>query len=331
MSVCTNITTVDKLADGTDVLLVTIDDNVQAMWFYSFAKAAEFIGKDVIVDYRSDIYKGEMRTFISTFTLPTIVNTLERKDNIRLYCDQEDNNSNTCFDEIEVGDTKMGSVVYCVSQEYKSSPKAVWMELLIRDRRMRVATLRLFDYADKNVVLEGQYIMTSLTRNAYGFQSDLIKPVEGEVPPNPEISIAKQFIMNYFADDVVSLDYINKTSVLEVLEDMVDYERGYGLMRLAMELSMVDNLVNISKDLDHKAIGRALLASRGHLTRTSSLSSYVNNVNIALHYNWDNRTIVVPLLDVENENSPKEYSIMKSIKETVNTILEVRKGVQPAK
>lgn len=329
MSICTSITKINTLSDGTDVLNVTIDNDVQAFWFYEYAKAMEYVNKEVIVEYRKDIYNGQLCTFIATFTVPTKINTLEKKDNIRLYCDQVDNNSNLVFEEVEIGETKMGCIVYCISQEYKSSPNAVWMELLIRDKRMHVAKLRLFDYENKNVVLEGQYVMTSLSRNQYGFQSEMIKPVTGEVGPNPEIDIAKQFIMNYFADDEVSLNYISTTRVLDFLEEAIDYEKGYGLMRLAMELSMVDNLVNITQDIDVSAIGRALLASRGYMTRTSALSNIVNNVNLALKYSWDNRKEVLMLLDVPSEESIPEMTIMQSIKDTVNNILEIRKGIRP--
>lgn len=329
MSICTSITKINTLSDGTDVLNVTIDNDVQAFWFYEYAKALEYVNKEVIVEYRKDVYNGQLCAFIATFTVPTKINTLEKKDNIRLYCDQIDNNSNLVFEEVEIGETKMGCIVYCISQEYKSSPNAVWMELLIRDKRMHVAKLRLFDYENKNVVLEGQYIMTSLSRNQYGFQSEMIKPVTGEVGPNPEIDIAKQFIMNYFADDEVSLNYISTTRVLDFLEEAIDYEKGYGLMRLAMELSMVDNLVNITQDIDVSAIGRALLASRGYMTRTSALSNIVNNVNLALKYSWDNRKEVLMLLDVPSEESIPEMTIMQSIKDTVNNILEIRKGVRP--
>lgn len=329
MATCTSITKINSLADGTDVLDVVIDNDVHAYWFYEYAKALEFVNQEVIVEYRKDVYNGQLCTFIATFTIPTKVNTLTKKDNIRLYCDQIDNNSNLVFDEVQIGETKMGCIVYCISQEYKSSPNAVWMELLIRDKKMKVAKLRLFDYADKSVVLAGQYVMTSLARNKYGFQSDLIKPVTGEVAPNPEIDIAIQFIKNYFADDPVSMDYLSKTNVIGYLKEHTDYEKGYGLMRLAMELSMVDNLNNISKDLDHVAIGRALLAARGYMTKESALSDSFVNISIAMHFNWDDRTTVLQLLDVESDKSPREYEVMKSIVSTVNTIIEVRKGVKP--
>lgn len=327
MSICTSITKVDTLPDGTDVLSVVIDNDVQSLWFYSEVKAMEFVGKDVIAEYRSDVYKGNLERVISTFTMPTRINTLDKKENIRLYCDQVDNNANLIFDEVELGEAKMGCIVYCVSCEYKSSPNAVWMEMLIRDKKMHVAKLRIFDYANKEANFAGQYIMTELSRNAYGFQSTFAKPVTGEVPTNPEIDIAKQFIMNYFADDAVSLDYISTTRVLDFLSETIDYEQGYGLMRLAMELSMVDNLVNITRDIDVSAIGRALLASRGHITRTSAMSSVVNNVNIAAKFMWDNRRNVMLLLDIPGDDPIPEVAVMKSIQDTVDHILEIRKGV----
>lgn len=329
MAICTNIETV-KYGEGTssDLLRVTIDNTTSALWFYNYADAVQFLNQDVIVEFRKDIYNGELQDFIKTFVVPTAVTTLSKDTNIKLYVDQVDNNSNISFSDIADGETAQGCIVFCTSCEFKSSPNAVWQELVIRDKSMHTAKLRVFDYSNKAAEFAGRYIMTELSRSKYGFRSEMITPANGAVAVNPEIAIAESFIRNYFCDDKCAMDYISKTQIIDRLKDVVDYEKGYALMRMAMELSMVDSMSNITKDVDLKSIGQAILCSYGHYTRTSVLSDSVNNVTLALSFVFENKALVVSLLDEALTDQSNEYHVMKSIKSAVATILEVRKGTK---
>ena len=327
MSICTSIVKVEEHPTAGDLLLVTIDNTVEAYWFYDYARSLEFVDKEVIVDYRDDIYKGDMRRFINTFVRPNVISTLDRKEGFKLYCEQEDNNANLSFNEIAEGENRMGCIVFCVSCEFKSSANAVWQELLIRDKSMHVAKLRCFDYDNTEADFAGKYILTSLARSKFGFQTDLIKPIQGECPENPEIALASQYILNYFADDAIAMDFITKTSFIDFMKEHVDFELGYGLMRLAMELSMCDTLNNIARDLDVKSIGHILLMNYAHVTRSSVLSPAINNIFIAQQYQWPNRKLVVTALDKEKEVKSPESTVVNSIRETVDNILKVRKGV----
>lgn len=328
MAICSSIELVESDVVGGDLLRVTIDNSETAYWFFNYAEALQYVGQEVIVQYRKDILKGELVQFIKTFVVPTAVTTLVKEDNIKLYVDQVDNNSNISFSDIDLGETAQGCIVYCTACEFKSSNNAVWQELIIRDKSMHTAKLRIFDYDNASADLSGQYVMTALSRNKYGFQSDFVAPANGTVANNPEIDIAIKFIENYFADDSVALSYISKTQIIEHLKAVVDYEKGYALMRMAMELSMVDSLKNVTKDVDLNAIGRAILCSYGHYTRTSILSDSVSNVTLALPYPFENKTVVIPMLDEALEDKSDEYHVMQSIKSAVATILEVRKGTR---
>jgi len=325
MSKCTDIVLVEKL-NNVDMLRVTIDNTIEAYWLFNYSDALNYIDKEVIVDYRQDIYNGELCRFIKTFTIPTVIQTLDKSTDIKLYCDQVDNHSNVSFSDIEVGESYKGAIVYCTACSYKASKAAVWQELIIRDKSMHTAVLRIFDYESKEVNFAGKYVMAELRRNKYGFQSEFINEVPGETIPNPEITIAKEYIQNFFIDDDVAQSYISKYNVLQFLEEAMDYETGYGLMRLAMELAMIDKMDNISRDVDFKSISQALLAKRGYLVRESVLSKTVNNVLLATSIQWPNKALVMRLLDECSENKPAEYYVMESIQSTVNTLLEVRKG-----
>lgn len=329
MAICTGIRIVERTATSGDLLEVTIDNEIKALWFYPEQDAQKYLNQEVIVDFRRDIYNGNMQQFVKTFAIPTVIHTLERDDNIKLLVDSVDNKSNVVFSELSEGDTLQGAVVFCTEQSFDSSDRAIWMKLTIRDSAMKTATLRIFDYENKSADLAGHYIVTTLNRSKYGFQTHEAKPLNGDGYVNPEIEIAKNYIHRYFSNDVVANDYMVKLNLLEVLEEHVDYEIGYGLMRLAMELDIAASLRNLSNDFNLEAVGHILLCSRGYLSRSSALSPTFNNVLLASQYLWPQRRIITECLDESLEEHPKEYDIVKKIKEMVSTILEIRKGTDP--
>lgn len=326
MSICTGIEKLESKAMLGDLLRVTFDDLPSALWFYDYAEAMKFLNKEVIVDFRMDIYNGIQSNFINTFTIPTVINTLDKQENIKLYLDQVDNQSNLSFNEIADGESRQGCIVFCTSCEFKSSGNATWQELIIRDKSMHTAKLRLFNYDNKAANFAGKYVMTELIRNQYGFRSELISPVPGEVAANPELDIAEQFIKNYFSTDVIAMQYIAKYNLLDNMKNHVDYEMGYSLVRMAMELSMVDSMHNITKDVDLEAIGEAIMLSYGHLCKNSVLSPSVNNITMSMGFNWNNKVVVLQLLDDALVEKPAEAKVYQSIKNCVAALLEVRKG-----
>lgn len=326
MAICTSIKQLEHTQHYGDLLEVTIDNEVTALWFYPYDNAMDYVGQEVIVDYRNDIYDGQMRTFIKTFTLPTEIRTLDKEDEFKLYLDVNDDACNVVFSEFQENTSKMGCIVFCTKQDYKSSDKAVWMELTIRDKTMHTAKMRIFNYENISAELEGRYIVTSMVKTAFGFQTHEASPLNGDAVANPEVDLAEQYIRNYFSNDVVAMDYVNKTNLLEVMKTHVDYEVGYGLMRMAMELAMIDTLKNISKDVSRKLLSHVVLTSYGYLTRKSSLSPTFNNVLLASQYRWENRNELTVILDDAAENKPNEYLVWQSVKSMVNTLLEIRKG-----
>lgn len=325
---CTGVKKIDSVAN-TDMLLITIDDREESLWLFPYAEALQYLNQDVIVDYRNDIYKGEVRRFIATFCIPTVVTTLDRHNNFKLFIEQIDNHSNVSFSDIANGETMYSAKVYCIKSEYKSSAKAVWMELLIRDKSMHVGKLRIFNYDKKDLDFSGTYVLTDLSRDEFGFKATgMVMSLGIDGVPNPEVALATEFITNFFMDDKSARKYMETTDIINHLKSHIDYEAGYGLMRLAMELSMAENLYNIANEIDIKAITHALLASYGYVIRESVVSRSVNNVMIALRTTWDNHPLVIQLLDEALEEKPNEAVVMQNIKNTVSDILSIRKGIK---
>lgn len=323
--ICTSITKLETLS-GMDVLNVSFDDGTTALWFYSEALALEYVGKEVIVSLRNDMYKGNIVPVINTFVMPSKVNLIEKKDNVRLFCDQEDNLANLSFNEIAVGETKVGCIYYCVSSSIKSSDKSVWMEALIRDKNLRVAKLRIFNPENVHGSIAGSYCQSSLTRSEYGMQTKEVFEASGECPRNAEIDIAKDYVTNYFAEDTHATEFMNGIGFINKMENVIDYEKGYGLVRLAMELSMCEQMYNITNAFDIKLLEHAILTSYAHCCTEMAFSPETCNVIMAIRNKWPNNVKLISMLDPGSvENRPDEYDVMQRIKATVNTIIEKKK------
>lgn len=323
--ICISITKVETLND-MDVLSVGFDDGTTAYWFYNEALAMDFLNKEVIVSFRNDMYKGNIVPVINTFVQPSRVNVVERHDNVRLFVDQEDNLSNLSFNDMVEGETKSGCLYYCVSCQLKTSDKSVWLEMLIRDRSMRIATLRVFSPENNAQNLAGKYCQSSLTKSVYGFQTKEVFEATGECPRNPEIDIAKDFIMSYFTSDVPANTFMTAVDFMSKMEQVIDYEPGYGLVRMAMELSMCEQLYNVTNSLDVKLMEYAILTSRAHYCTNMQFSDETCNVILTIRCKWPNAVKLVAMLDPGNvEARPDEYAVLCSIRETVNTILEKKK------
>lgn len=329
MSICTNIIKLKELDEKTDVLKVIIDSTVESLWFYPYSKALEFVNQDVIVEYRQDIYEGNMVQVIKTFTIVTKVNTLDKQTGIRLFADVEDNFSNLSFNEIEEGETREACIVYCISQSFQSSPNAAWIELVIRDKSMHIAKARLFDYDKTMLDLSGTYIMLDLRKTKFGFNTKYVQPVQGECPENPEITIAKAYIRDYFANDATALNYITTTGLLDKMSEYVDYEKGYALVRLAMELCLCEQFYNITNSIDIHCIEHALLMSYGFILMPDSpLSRCVNNISVATRFNWKGKKEVLKILDEMNPEPPCEVNIYENIRKTIATLIDIKKGLK---
>ena len=70
MSVCTSVVKLENISEDIDMMLVTIDSDTKAYMIGNYADTLQFIGDEVIVSYRKDIYQGKIETFINTLTIP---------------------------------------------------------------------------------------------------------------------------------------------------------------------------------------------------------------------------------------------------------------------
>lgn len=330
MAVCTSIAKLEAIDETTDMLLVTTDNEIEAYMIFNYEACLVFLNQEVIVSYRKDIYNGKIVPFINTLTIPTRVTTLDRQEDIKLFCDYEDNNSNVVFEDIKIGETFIGAIMLCIECEYESSNKAVWMTLKVRDRTGRTAKIRLFDYTIEGLIYNGIYIKADIKRTKYGFNTDLIEPMEFDFPPNPEIEIAKNYVRNYFADDSYMVGLFEKTNLLDYMESYISIEKGYELVRLAVQLDILNNLKNSTDDIDFRAISYALVLQHGYITKDNirKYSANLRTITFALQSGLPKEVSTKVMLMLDNgtgEEVIKERGVYLKVIELSNVIIRIKK------
>lgn len=333
MSVCTSIVRMKEVSEDTDILRVEIDNDVKAYMIFNYAESLVFLNKEVIVSYRKDIYEGKIELFINTLTIPVKVTTLDREAGIKLFTDQSDNNSNVSFMDLAPGSTMLGAVMYCISSSYESSDRAVWMELKVRDKAGRVAKLRLFDPEFGVAKFDGMYIKANIKRNDYGLNTKEISLMDLEFPPNPEIQIARTYIENYFIGDADMLAVLQRTKLLDFMQDYVELELGYALLRAAIQLDILSELRNVFNEVNFKAISYAIMMQYGYITKASlaQYSASLRAITFTLQQNLpsDVAALVLMILD-EGEPDGKpvpEKAIFNRVLSLANEIIKVKKVV----
>lgn len=331
MQKCLEIEKIDEI-NGTDLLKVKIQndagDTTTAYWFYDLSNALAYLDQPVIVDYRQEIIKGNLEYTINTFTVPTQINTLTQAENIRLYADAVDNFATVSFNDLSVDEEIPNACVYCIKQEIRSSEKALWIDYTIRDKNFHIGHLRLFDYDTSKFDYTGSYIMvTPFTKSKYGFSCSAVTKATGEVPANPEITIAKQYIQNFFSDNEKALSALTHFNLFSHFEHQIDYEPAYGIVRLATELALTQQLTNITDSLNTIALQEAMVASHLYVAQPNTiLSKDVCNILLASKHDWTDKSLVIRIIDV-SDDAPAERKVFTMIKDLADTIIRNRKEV----
>lgn len=333
MPVCTSIVKMKEISEDTDILRVEIDNDIKAYMIFNYAESLMFLNEEVIVSYRKDIYEGKIETFINTLTIPVKVTTLDKDTSIKLYTNQSDNNSNVSFMDLAPGSNMLGAIMYCIASSYESSDRAVWMELKVRDRAGRVAKLRLFDPEIGVAKFDGMYIKANIKRNDYGLSTKEIRPMDLEFPPNPEVQIARTYIENYFANDQDMSTLFQRTKLLDHMQDYIELELGYALIRAAIQLDILAELRNVFNEVDFKAISYAIMMQYGYITKASLVqySASLRAITFSMQQNLpvDVASLVLMILD---EGDPEgkivpEKAIFKKVLNLANEIIKVKKVV----
>lgn len=326
--VLTGIELITKFSEEQQLMKLTFDNGKDSAYIiWEHASLLQYLNSDVIATFRRDMYNGHVEKFINTIARLHTIQTVERAERARLFTDVEDNQSNITFSSIEEGTTATDAIVYVLRITYDSSSKADWADLTIQDRQRKIATLRIFSPDKRIEDLNGHYILTNIRRNKYGFSTDTVVTVDSQIPLNPEVEIAERFIEQAFdaCEDIKK--FLASSQFFEYAKEDVQEERGYILVRLAIELSLAMEMDNLMKEVNIETIKICLLLEKLHLMSASQLHPELVSYALAQRYSLSQRTEAIHTLYSEDPAYNKERTILAQIKSMADAIVKIKKGV----
>lgn len=324
---CTAVNKVKDISTEYSLLKIEFDGGLLSSYMIAnYTQTLEFVNKDVDVTFRQDLFEGKLEQFVSNIVVIATVNTLDKTENFKLYSDEKDSLSNVCFSDLQQGQTVRNAILYCTEHVYEDSAKAHWANLTVLDSCYRVRHLRLFSPKTRDANFSGSYIRCDIRVTPYGLTAEDIYPQDQMPHINPEVSLAKEYILNVTADDGKLLEYINSIHLLDVLEQTTFKEKGYALVCLARELYVMFELSNLTNTFNLVDLKRAIVASYGHYAYPSFKCSNTVTAALALMKSpLRQESVLYSILDSEKDNETPERKIYLQIKEFVKTLTSIVK------
>lgn len=310
------------------------DQSDTAFMFGVYTEVVGLLNQEVVASFRNEMIKGELRQCINNLSVLTKVIALDRKERVKLFvADMPDTHSNILFSDIDLGETRLNCIVYCTSVVVDSSPKAVWISLQIMDKKRNVSEVKLFDPERKTADFAGRYLKMDLRKNKYGFNATDIFLIDSLTSSaNPEIDLAKNFIIQAIQSDSKLVEVVQKSNILQAMMDYLDEEepeRGYIIVRVAMEMAQALEMLNMSPIVDVELLLRAIVLNRGYvLTRkeNSTRSKQMHNlINATTYASSMVNNKMLCLLETDPEVDLLEVSVYRQIRETVNILIKARR------
>lgn len=327
------------LEERIDECILTIDfDEVYA--YYSYNDLLKYLNKEVTYLARVDFVNGNKVLVLCDIAEINHVYTIDKTENVKLYVD--DNTRPYCnfaLKELKFGEFYPNSIAYLSSFEEGSSNANVhWFDLNCLDKESRTFKLRIFASIESGGMNNreqfesaiGKYIQFDMRLTPYGYQTKEVDvlPWDG-ASVSPEVALAEQVLYSTLKDDEDLKVYVESKGLIEKVKDMIDGEPGYNLVRMAAELYIIEQLGNISADIDIKVLKRAVFCSRVYLiAKNSRWSHAVFNMNHILRspaLSKDKELLCI--LDVMAEEPPTATKIAYiKVKQLVDFMVKVRRG-----
>ena len=325
---------VKKLEDinGSEMLKLTFEDR-EAYMLGSFNETSLFIGEDVAVEFDDGLYKGNIVTFVYSFGRIAHVKELSAVESPKLYTDFTDNSCTVCFSDIDDNAIIPNATVYCLAQNIRSSIRAVWGELSVRDMKGKVASVRIFNISEFEYDFTNSYVKLTLSKSpTYGFSSESVSVAPGFAKANPEVMIAYDYINKSILDNTTLRKVLEETSLLDRLKEYNHIEVGYELMSIASELEILKAVSNITPNIDYAILQSAIIMSRAFVT--SLERTYYSKRDRTTFFiaalkadsNWKKK-LIGTINGTDEDIQPLDNTIFKSIKEMSEVALKVRRGV----
>lgn len=311
---------------------VTFTDETSALYVSNYSSALDFIGKEVLVDFREDIYKGTVEKYIAQLSHTSVTTVLDRETDMKLYTED----TGEIYSTISFGDVPdfgiTGAIVFCTNAIFEKSDKSDWVKFTCLDRNRKSGNVRLFKPMRDRANFINRYIQLNIKKGKIDFITDKVELAPGRAPePNPEIKVAKTFILDIVRDEPEIMEYINKTQILDFIEKYnldEEIEPGYEMVRLAIEIEQIRNLKNVTKDLNISSMMKYAILRRGYCITNNGKtvkSKELQNLYMAIEHNGIKSPLEMCLIDPLNSNIVPEKEILEDIHNISNKLALVNR------
>ena len=323
----TTITPIERVNSEAFLYEISFADSTSALMLCREGDAMQYLNQDVDVDFREDMYKGKICSFVNTIAQRMVVNTITRQNNVKLFSETFDPASNVVFADINIGDTVRNAIVYCNKVKFDSSLKADWIDLTVSDKNRRVSHIRIFSPDTENINFAGRYIKCDLRKNKYGLSTQDIVCCEGELPSNPEVDIAESYIVQTFNDNAAMKAMLDSSNVLAFMKEYIGFEKGSLLLTAAMEIDIAKELTNVTPSVNVDELMRAFICDKLWVLNASA--RYPREflcIHTALRYKEAFPPNTIDIICEKPANESPEREVYLRVKELVATITKMRKG-----
>ena len=306
--------------------------NREAFMIGNISEVTPYLGEEVAVDFDVATYKGAVADFVYTIARVSQVKELLSVDSPKLYTEFTDNSSTVNFSDIDNNSIIPSATVYCLSQTMRSSIKAVWGELTVRDMKGRVASVRMFGISEFEYDYTNSYVRLNLHKSpTYGFSTDSISVAQGIAKENPEVMIAYDYVKKSITGNDTLRKVLEETSLLERIKEYNNIEVGFELMLMASELEFLKSACNITPNLNYELLQSAIILSRAYVTSLERV--YYSKRDRTTFYiaalqassEWKKKVIGI-INGTDEEIQPLDHTIFNAIKEMAKITIDIRRS-----
>lgn len=331
------VTFVKKIAENLDQCELQIDFDILTI-FYDATELMQFSGKDVLYTVRPDVVDGEQKLVICELAMLTTVQTVQSTENIKLI--PEGTSRTIC--NFDSRNARFGqyypNVVGLLSKfTFGSSQKAKWFDCTMIDINSKEYMVKMFTSGSTPEEMEavlnpmiGRYVNFDMEYTRYGFQTTELIPLPQDVEESPEVVVAKEVIQTLINNDPALTEYNSRYGFINTVSSVIDGEPGYGLVRMASELYMINAVDNISTELDIRAMKRAVICSRGYMLphKTDWSKPMLNTTKLMQIPELKTDKELMLILDAlsDEEPSPTKLTYIE-IRGLVDNIIRIRRGI----
>lgn len=333
IKVVKTITELEKVGNtGRSFLKLEFEDGDSAIMLSNMSTTLKYLNQQVLVSFREDFYQRAVHKFVNEITVESREVTLSQTENIRLYSEESGQIMSTIsFKDVSESGFKQ-AVVFCTNSKIERSDKATWCRLVCLDKDRMSANIRLFDPIGWKEDYNNKYLRLDIKKGKIDFISTRAEIMhEISFKQNPEIVIAKTFIMNTIKDYPEIVEFVNRTKILDYIQVYnvdEDIEPGYEMVRLATEIGIIQYLVNVTKNLNIEALLKNAILRRAYCTITDE-NVVQSKAAKNLIYGIVNKGVTskkdMCLIDKENTREIPEKEVRDCIENLANVIIKANR------